>query len=93
MKEKILNLLENIEYLHNISFDNKMLYKDISYNLIFNATRTYKKIEIKLKICIPKDWDRKLIDIYVVNFMEIPYIPHLEYKRKTLFIPIRGYSY
>ena len=54
---------------------------------------TYKKIEIKLKICIPKDWDRKLIDIYVVNFMEIPYIPHLEYKRKTLFIPIRGYSY
>lgn len=61
MKEKILNLLENIEYLHNISFDNKMLYKDISYNLIFNATMTYKKIEIKLKICIPKDWDRKLI--------------------------------
>ena len=40
MKEKILNLLENIEYLHNISFDNKMLYKDISYNLIFNATMT-----------------------------------------------------
>ena len=84
MKEKILSILKNIEYLSDTSFINETSYNNETYKLIFNSL---------LKICIPKDWDRRLIDIYVVNFLEIPYIPHIGDKRKTMFISIRGNTY
>lgn len=93
MKEKILSILKNIEYLSDTSFVDETSYNNETYKLIFNALMKYKGIYFKLKICIPKDWDRKLIDIYVVNFLEIPYIPHIGGKRKTMFIPIRGNTY
>ena len=54
---------------------------------------TYKEIQITIKICIPKDWDRNLIDIYVVNYAEIPYIPHIEEKRENMLVSIRGNTY
>lgn len=93
MKEKILSTLKNIEYLSDTSFIDETSYNNETYNLIFNTLMEYKEIHFKLKICIPKDWDRRLIDIYVVNFLEIPYIPHIGDKRKTMFISIRRNTY
>ena len=93
MKEKILSTLKNIEYLSDISFIDETSYKNEKYKLVFNALMKYKEIHFKLKICIPKDWDRKLIDIYVDNFLEIPYIPHIGDERKTMFISIRRNTY
>lgn len=93
MKEKILDILKNIEYLSDISFVDEASYNNETYKLIFNALMKYKGIHFELKICIPKDWDRRLIDIYVVNFLEIPYIPHIGDKRKTMLISIRRNTY
>ena len=93
MKEKILSILKNIEYLSDISFTDEISYQNETYKLVFNALMKYKEIHFKLKICIPKDWDRRLIDIYVVNFLEIPYIPHIGQKRKIMFVSIRRNTY
>ena len=93
MKEKVLSTLKNIEYLSDISFIDETSYNNETYKLVFDALMKYKEIHFKLKICIPKDWDRKLIDIYVDNFLEIPYIPHIGDKRKTMFISTRRNTY
>ena len=93
MKEKILDILKDIEYLSDISFMDETSYNNETYKLIFNALMKYNGIHFELKICIPKDWDRRLIDIYVINFLEIPYIPHMEAKRKIMFISIRRNTY
>lgn len=93
MKDKILRVLKSIEYLSDVSFTSETLYNNKLYKLILDAKMTYKEIQITIKICIPKDWDRNLIDIYVVNYTEIPYIPHIEENRENMLVSIRGNTY
>ncbi len=93
MRDKILQVLKNIDYLSDVSFTSETLYNNKLYKLILNSKMTYKEIQITIKICIPKDWDRNLIDIYVVNYAEIPYIPHIEEKRENMLVSIRGNTY
>lgn len=93
MKDKILRVLKTIEYLSDVSFTSETLYNNKLYKLILDAKMTYKEIQITIKICIPKDWDRNLIDIYVVNYKEIPYIPHIEENRKNMLVSIRRNTY
>lgn len=39
---------------------------------------------------IPIDWDRKLIDIYIENYREFKYIPHLECNGKICLFDLEG---
>ena len=90
MKDKILRVLKSIEYLSEVSFTSEILYNNKLYKLILDAKMTYKEIQITIKICIPKDWDRNLIDIFVVNYTEIPYIPHIEKNGKICLFQLEG---
>lgn len=90
MKNEILETLRMIEYLKSVSYTNEKIYGNITYKMIFDSIIEYKKFEIHLKICIPKDWDRGLIDIYITNYENLPYIPHVEKNGKVCLFQLEG---
>lgn len=90
MKETIFTILNECEFLKNIELVEDNIFEMKKYEYIFSACMTYKKIDFLLKICIPNNWDRKLIDIYVTNYMDIPYIPHLGKSGKLCLFQTEG---
>jgi molybdopterin/thiamine biosynthesis adenylyltransferase len=78
MKQIILDILENdknISQIHDNSFIK--MYCNKSYQYIFKFIYTIADTKIPMIIGIPIDWDRKLIDIYIENYKEFKYIPHV----------------
>ncbi|MGK0467246.1 ThiF family adenylyltransferase [Clostridium sp.] len=78
MKQKILDILNNnsnITQTQDISFIK--IYIDKSYQYIFKFIYTIVDTEIPMVIGIPVNWDRKLLDVYIENYREFKYIPHV----------------
>lgn len=93
MKENILSLLKEIDFLNGTSLNKETSYNGKPYLFIYDAMMNYKEIKFEIKICIPNDWDRKLIDIYIINYIDIPYLPHIENNRENLLISTGRNSY
>lgn len=78
MKQIILNILnadKNITQIQDNSFIR--MYSDKSYKYIFKFIYTIADMNVPMVIGIPVDWDRKLIDVYIENYREFKFIPHV----------------
>lgn len=78
MKQLILDVLEkqdNISNIEDISINR--VYDNKSYKYIYRFLYKIDDTEISMVIGVPDDWDRKLISVYIENYKEIKYIPHL----------------
>ena len=57
-----------------------------TYRIIFEACSQ----KISLLFCVPEDWDRKLIDVYIENYKEFKYIPHMGENGKLCLFDLEG---
>lgn len=82
--QKILSNHPNIIDIVDKSF--LKIYYNKRYRYIYKFTYIINDIEVPIVIGVPYDWDRKLIDVYIEDYREFDYIPHLdEYGKLCLF--------
>jgi molybdopterin/thiamine biosynthesis adenylyltransferase len=91
MDQLILKVLASYENITNVK-DNSYIkiYRGRSYQFIFEFILTIEGIGIPTVMGIPSDWDRKLIDIYIGDYREIKYIPHLDNEGKLCLFDLEG---
>lgn len=90
MKEDIYNQINNTDFLYDVSFDSNVIYSKKKYEYIYNAKLNINENIVKLKICVPKYWKTELIDIYVENYIDLMYMPHIEYYGKLCLFQLEG---
>ena len=74
----------NIVILDTTIFEGRNYQKLIECNLIAGE-RT-----IPIVIAIPENWQRVLIDIYIKQYMNFPFIPHIDVKGKICLFDMEG---
>lgn len=66
-------------------------FKTFNYELIFKSELVVDEHnQIPIVVCIPENWHQKLIDIYVENFNEISFLPHIDNKGKLCLFETEG---
>lgn len=73
---KVFNNNKNIKDVEDYSFIKVLFGK--SYKYIYKFVYKFQTSDIPITIGIPEAWERQLIDVYIENYREIKYIPHLE---------------
>lgn len=74
----------NIVIVDTTIFEGRSYQKLIECNLIAGE-RT-----IPVVIAIPENWQRVLIDIYIKQYMNFPFIPHIDVKGKICLFDMEG---
>ena len=87
---ELISLMEIVD-VRNILLDNSKIasvacYKDktymnISYSIFVSCELIVADNNIPIYIGIPKKWKMELVDFYIENFEEFPYMPHIEIGR------------
>ncbi len=85
---KVLNNNKSITHIENCSFIG--VYFGKSYKYIYKFVYTFQTSDIPIIIGIPEVWERQLIDVYIENYKEIKYIPHLESNGKLCLFDLEG---
>jgi molybdopterin/thiamine biosynthesis adenylyltransferase len=91
MEQIILNALNNrrnITQVQDSSFIK--MYSGKSYQYIYKFIYSIDTLDIPMVIGVPEDWDRKLIDVYIENYREFKYIPHLDREGKLCLFDLEG---
>ena len=66
-------------------------YKEQNYEITYRAKLIINKDKVvPIVICIPEKWYRDLIDIYVENYNEIDFMPHIDRKGKICLFDLEG---
>lgn len=91
MQEVILNTLNSNDNIKNI-IDNSFLriYHNKSYKYILKFTFKVANLDVPIVMGVPNDWDMKLIDVYIENYQEIKYIPHIGGDGKVCLFDLEG---
>ncbi|MFZ5969395.1 MAG: ThiF family adenylyltransferase [Bacillota bacterium] len=91
MEQAILDILNNHSYISRIQdISYTKVYSDKSYQYIYKFTYRITDIDIPMVMGIPIDWDRKLIDVFIENYREFKYIPHLDSKGSICLFDLEG---
>ena len=61
-----------------------------TYQCAFNCDLLIRGNAIAVIICVPDNWDRELIHIYVKNLQAIPFMPHIEKDGKLCLFDLEG---
>ncbi len=69
---------------------NKNQYCDISYEYLYSCEFIVDTKRIPVYIGIPINWEQELFDIYIENYKEFPYIPHVDIKGKLCLFDLEG---
>lgn len=91
MKQIILNILKddkNITQIQDKSFIKTYLNK--CYQYIFKFIYTIENIDIPMIIGVPTNWDRKLIDVYIENYRELKFLPHVGNEGELCLFDLEG---
>jgi molybdopterin/thiamine biosynthesis adenylyltransferase len=91
MKQVILDILNDNKNITEIQ-DNSFIktYSNKSYQYIFKFVYTIENIDIPMVIGIPTDWDRKLIDVYIENYRELKFLPHVGNEGELCLFDLEG---
>ena len=91
MIDEIKSVLMECEILENINILDDKEFKMFSYVLIIKADLIINvKKKVAITICIPKMWYENLIDIYIDNYDNLPFIPHINQKGKICLFELEG---
>lgn len=85
---KVLNANEKISDIENISFQE--VYSDKSYQYIFRFLLTINTTGTFIIMGVPAEWSRKLIDVYIENYKEYKYIPHMGSEGELCLFDLEG---
>lgn len=74
---KILKESKRIADIKNISGSTIGVYVNRSYKYLFRFNYSIHGLVLSVLLGVPDDWDRKLMDFYLEEYREIPYMPHV----------------
>jgi molybdopterin/thiamine biosynthesis adenylyltransferase len=91
MEQIIVNILNSYENISQISSNNSTrTYCGKNYQYLYRFIYTIADKAIPMIIGIPADWDRKLIDVFIEDYREFDYIPHLDEDGKLCLFDLEG---
>lgn len=84
-------ILSNCEILENINALGNSNFRKQNYEMIFKGQLIIdEKNKIPILICVPEKWNQDLIDIYVENYSEMQFLPHIDSDGKLCLFEIEG---
>lgn len=87
----IKSILAECKIVKKINVLKGNTFKTFNYELIFKSELVVDEHnQIPIVVCIPEKWHQKLIDIYVENFNEISFLPHIDNKGKLCLFETEG---
>jgi Dinucleotide-utilizing enzymes involved in molybdopterin and thiamine biosynthesis family 2 len=87
----IRSVLLNCSFLETMAVCEGRNYKEQNYEITYRAKLIINKDKVvPIVICIPEKWYRDLIDIYVENYNEIDFMPHIDRKGKICLFDLEG---
>ncbi|MBQ4069438.1 MAG: ThiF family adenylyltransferase [Lachnospiraceae bacterium] len=82
-------LLDNSKIASVVCYKDKR-YMDISYPIFVSCELIVADNNIPIYIGIPTKWDMELVDFYIENYKEFPYMPHIDTKGKICLYELEG---
>ena len=87
----VKSILEEYKIVENVNVLDDLTFKTFTYQLIFKCElRVDEKRRIPIVVCIPQKWKQLLIDIYVENYEDIEFLPHVDNKGKLCLFETEG---
>ena len=86
----IRSVLSSCSFLETMAVCVGGNYKGQNYEMAYRAKLIINKDKVPVVICIPEKWYRDLIDIYVENYNEIDFMPHIDRKGKICLFDLEG---
>ena len=89
--EELKQILQDRDIIKNVSVvkDSKV-FGSVYQTVLQGGLIINEKEPFVVYIAIPEKWYRDLVDIYVVNYKEIDYIPHIDNKGKLCLFETEG---
>lgn len=89
--EELKQILQDRDIIKNVSVvkDSKV-FGSVYQTVLQGELIINEKEPFVVYIAIPEKWYRDLVDIYVVNYKEIDYIPHIDNKGKLCLFETEG---
>ena len=87
----VKSILAECKIVKKISVLKGDTFRSFNYELIFKTELVVdEENQISIIVCIPEKWHQNLIDIYVENFNEISFLPHIDNKGKICLFETEG---
>lgn len=84
-------VLGEYKIVENVNVLKEKNFKAFTYQLIFKCKLIVdERIRIPIVVCIPQKWKQHLIDIYVENYEDIDFLPHIDNKGKLCLFETEG---
>lgn len=84
-------ILSDCDVLEDVSALECKSFKAQSYESLFKARLVInEEKKIPIIICISEKWYRDLIDIYIENYEEMEFLPHIDNKGKLCLFELEG---
>lgn len=88
--EIINEALEDRGDILNVIVIKKTVFRDNQYQILVECDLIVDELTIPIVIAIPQNWRRVLIDIYIQQNKEFPFIPHVDIKGKICLFELEG---
>ncbi|MDY6228059.1 MAG: ThiF family adenylyltransferase [Clostridium sp.] len=86
--KEVVQDYDNIYNLEQIKYEK--CFRNKVYEYVYKFIVKVNDENIPIVMGIPNDWDRKLIDIYIENYKDIVFIPHMDNKGKLCLFELEG---
>lgn len=74
----------------NIVFTDKTIFKGCNYQRIIECDLVVGENAIPIVIAIPQNWQRILVDVYIKQYMDFAFIPHVDVQGKICLFDMEG---
>ncbi len=91
MELEVINkaLTDRIDVI-NVKVIDETVYKEHSYQILIKCDLIVAENAIPIIIAIPQNWKIDLIDIFIQENMDFPFIPHIDVKGKICLFELEG---
>lgn len=86
----IKKCLEESGEVCNIQYTQLNFFRDKEYQYVIKCDFIFKDESVHTVIGIPHNWSRVLIDIYIEQHIDFPFIPHIDKKGKICLYELEG---
>lgn len=77
-------------YVLNIILIDNTIFGKHEYQMLIEGDLVAGENMVPIVIAIPQNWQRVLVDIYIKQYMDFPFIPHVDDKGKICLFDIEG---
>ena len=90
-RQELYKTLCECEVLEHVISSECKNFQTHTYDEIYNANLIINPDKnVPISICIPDRWQQSLVDIYVQNYEEMIFLPHVEKNGKLCLFELEG---